>query len=196
MLLSTPSRCSVSRPTCHCQQATLRAARLGHRTHQHLPGGPEATRRLAVPGQPGPVVGLNGGGPCPEEKDRWGSRSSALIRAYGLPSYPGACWSPLNGTPRKCRLCHCVQCSEAVSVLLFGRAWLLSRHWDTRMSREQLAHSEQTAALQETLSISSQPSASAPTNTQRRLGSVSSSSLSLLFFMLPLCPLAAFSVWI
>lgn len=43
------------------------------------------------------------------------------------------------------------------------------------MSREQLVNSEQTAALQETLSISSQPSSSAPTNTQRVLGSVSSS---------------------
>ncbi|KAI3377710.1 hypothetical protein L3Q82_008866 [Scortum barcoo] len=70
-----------------------------------------------------------------------------------------------------------------------GRALLLSGHWDTRMSREQLAHSEQTAAPQETLSISSQPSASAPTNTQRRLGSVSSSSLSPLFdaFVSPGC---------
>lgn len=57
--------------------------------------------------------------------------------------------------------------------LLFGRAWLLSMLWDSRMSREQLVNSEQTAALQETLSTSSQPHSSAPTNTQRILGSVS-----------------------
>lgn len=109
------------------------------------------------------------------------SRSSALLRAYGLPSYPGACWSPLNGTPHKSRLCQCVRRSEAVPVLLFGRDLLLGGHWDTRMSKEQLAHSEQTAAPQETLSISSLPSSSAPTNTQRRLGSISFPSHSILF---------------
>lgn len=173
-----------------------RASWLGHQPHQHLPGHSEVTRRLAMLDQVRPVVGLNGGGLCPKEKDWWRSRSSALIRAYGLPNYPGACWSPLNGTPRKSRLCHYVQCSEAVSVLLFGRGWLLSGHWDTRTSRKQLAHSEQTAAPQETLSISSQPSSPAPTNTQR-LGLVSSSSLSPPFlFLLPLCSLAGFSVCI
>lgn len=64
-----------------------------------------------------------------------------------------------------------VCCSGTMSVLPFGRVWLLSGHWDTRMNREQLAHSEQTAALQETFSMSSQSSSSAPTNTQKRLGS-------------------------
>lgn len=63
------------------------------------PGASEVAHKLAVPGQDGPVVGLNEGGLCPEEKPRRRSRSSALITAYGLPSYPGACWSPLNGTP-------------------------------------------------------------------------------------------------
>lgn len=178
MLLSAPPQCSVSKPTCHCHQATRRASRLGHRAHQHLPGGPKVTRGLAMPGQARPLAGLNGGGLCLEERGWWWSRISTLIRAYGLTRYPGACWSPLNGTPCKNRLCHCVRCSKALSVPLFGRAWLLSGLWDTRMSREQLAHSEQTAAPQETLSISSKHSSSAPTNTQRRLGSVSSSSLS------------------
>lgn len=125
-------------------------------------------------------------------KSRRRSRSSALLRAYGLPSYPGACWSPLNGTPHKSRLCQCVRRSEAVPVLLFGRDLLLGGHWDTRMSKEQLAHSEQTAAPQETLSISSLPSSSAPTNTQRRLGSISFPSHSILFaaFVSPGCLLS------
>lgn len=119
--------------------------------------------------------------------------TEAQIRPYALHSYPGACWSPLNETPHKNSHCHCVRCSEALSVLV-GRARLLGGHWDARMSGEQLAHSEQTAALQATLSISSQPSSPAPTNTRRRLGSVSSPSSSSV--VLPLCPLAAFSVWI
>lgn len=81
--------------------------------------------------------------------------------------------------------------SEAVPVL-FGRDLLLGGHWDTRMSKEQLAHSEQTAAPQETLSISSLPSSSAPTNTQRRLGSISFPSHSILFaaFVSPGCLLS------
>lgn len=116
-------------------------------------------------------MGLNGGELCPAEKDRFTRRSFVLIRAYGPPSYPAACWSPLNGTPHKNRLFHWVCCSEAVSVLPFGRGWLLSGHWDTRMNREQLAHSEQTAALQESFCMSSQTSSSAPTNTLKTLGS-------------------------
>lgn len=40
VLISAPPECSVSRPTCHCQQATSRASRLENQAHQHPPGGP------------------------------------------------------------------------------------------------------------------------------------------------------------
>lgn len=33
-----PPRCSVSRPTCNCQQAASSACGLGRQAHQHLPG--------------------------------------------------------------------------------------------------------------------------------------------------------------
>lgn len=39
VLLSAPPQCSVSRPTCHCQQAASRASRLGNQAHQHPPRG-------------------------------------------------------------------------------------------------------------------------------------------------------------
>lgn len=79
-------------------------------------------------------------------------------------------------------LCQSVHRSEAAPVLHFGRPWPLSGHWDTRKSREQLVHSKQTAALQETLSMSSQPGSSASTNTWKTLRSGSLPHL-LLFFI-------------
>lgn len=96
---SASPQCSVSRPTCHCQPLASGASRLGLQAHQHLPGVPEATRRLAVPGRAAPVVGLNGGGLCPEEKDEEGAEGSALFRAYGLPKLSRSLlitseWSP------------------------------------------------------------------------------------------------------
>lgn len=48
----------------------------GHRAHQHLPGDPEVTRRVAVPGQAGPAVGVNVGGFYPKEKGCGRNRSS------------------------------------------------------------------------------------------------------------------------
>lgn len=133
-----PPHCSVSKPACHCQQATRGPSRQGHQAHQRLPGDHEVTRRLAVPGRPGPVVGLNGGELCPEEKDWWRSRSSALIRAYGLSSYPGACWPPLNGTPRKSSLCHCVQSSKAVTFPSFWQS-LAAQHALRRQNEQRTA---------------------------------------------------------
>ncbi|KAA8596064.1 hypothetical protein FQN60_011355 [Etheostoma spectabile] len=43
------------KPTCHCQQAVRKASSLGHQAHQHFPGGPEVTRRVAVPGEHRPI---------------------------------------------------------------------------------------------------------------------------------------------
>lgn len=193
---SAPPRCSVSKPTCHCQQAARRASRLGHQAHQHLPRGSRGCPKASRAGSGRSSRGVEW---------RWtvsrGKNTDEVAEALPWLQHMvspvilepvGHLWM---GPPRKSRLCRCVQCSEAVPVLLFGRAWLLSGFWDTRMSREQLAHSEQTAALQETLSVSFEPSSSAPTNTRRRLGLLSSSSLFPLF-SLALCPLAGFSVWI
>lgn len=53
------------------------------------------------------------------------------------------------------------------------------------MSREQLVNSEQTAALQETLSMSSQPSLSSP---QTHKGDLASVLLSPLFFAVFVSP--------
>lgn len=191
-----PPRCSVSKPTCHCQQAARRASRLGHQAHQHLPRGFRGCLQASRAGSGRSSRGVEW---------RWTvSRGKTLTKEQKLgPDYsiwsPQLSWSLLVTSEWdplvKAGFVAVCKYSEAVSVLLFGRAWLLSRFWDTRMSREQLAHSEQTATPRETLSISFKPSSSAPTNTRRRLGSLSSPSLFPLF-SLALCPLAGFSVWI
>lgn len=93
----------------------------GHRADQRLPGGPEVGRGLAVLGRAVTLVGSRGGGLCAREKGRGRrSRSFVPIRAYAVPGYPAARRSPLNGTLRKSRHCDRVQCSAALSVLLFG----------------------------------------------------------------------------
>lgn len=82
---------------------------LGHQAHPHLPGGSEATRGRAVPGQAGPVVGLKRGGLYPEEKGPLRPRSSALVGTYGLYSILEPDGHPrMEPLVKKSRLCHCV----------------------------------------------------------------------------------------
>lgn len=92
-----------------------RESRVRHQAFQCLVQGHEVAYSLAMLGWPVPGTRWNRRRWCPEEK----GRRSALIKAYGLSTYPGACWPPLNGISRKSRLCHRLQCGEAESPLVF-----------------------------------------------------------------------------
>lgn len=80
-----------------------------------------------------------------------------------------------------------------VFFLLFGKAWLLSEPWDSRMNREQLVNSEQTAALQETLHVLPAWLIDTHKHTVEAWLGVPHSFRS---FLVHLCPLAGFLVWI
>lgn len=67
--------------------------------------------------------------------------------------------------PRKSRLCRGMRCSTAVSFSLSCWQGPASRRASGQQI-EQLVNSEQTAALQESPSMFSQPGSSTPTNTQ------------------------------
>lgn len=77
-------------------------------------------------------------GDCSQEK----GRSSALMKAYGPSTYPGACWPPLNGiSAEKQALSPFAVWRGCVSARLFGSAR------ESRENSEQLVSSEQTVAL-------------------------------------------------
>lgn len=101
-----------AKPTCHHQHDIESKT---PSQHESLFWGHQVTYRLAMLGQPVLGMRFNKRRLCPEEK----GRSSTLIGAYGLSTYPGACWPLLNGISRKSWLCHCLQCGEAVSPSVF-----------------------------------------------------------------------------
>lgn len=194
VLLSAPAQCSVSRPTCHCQWVTSRASRLGLQAHQHLPGVPEATCRLSVPGQARAVVGSNGGGLCPEEKAEEGAEALPCLEHMVFPAIlepVGHLWmEPLTkaGFVSVCavvKLCLSFFLAETCCSVGTGTREWAKNSWP--IQSRLLPHRKP----------SPYPLCLAHQHPQTHRGDLAL-FLSLLtpFFLLPLCPLAAFSVWI
>lgn len=160
-------------PTCHHQQDIQSKM---PSQHPSLFWGHEVTYRLAMLGRPVPGMRFNKRRLCPQEK----GRSSTLIGAYGLSTYPGACWPLLNGISRKSRLCHCLQCGEAVSPSIFLAA-LETPEWRVN-----------SWSVQNRLLPCRKPSVYPPSQllvTHGRLGLMSYSLV-----LVPLCPLDGFLV--
>lgn len=180
--------CFVSKRTCHCQQAAHRASRPGHQAHQHFPGGPEVTRRLAVPGQAGPVVGLRRMPDEVAEALPWLEHMvSPVISGPG-----GHLWMEALMKAGFVTVCSVVRLRLSFFLAELGRS----------VGSGTAEWAENSWPIQSRLLPCRKPSPCPPslahqhpqTHRQTRLGSVSSSVPS--FFLLPSCPLDAFLVWI
>lgn len=139
--------CSVSKPTYHHRDlrrnlgfvgGAARESRVRHRHYSMPLQGPWDRLQPSRAGWARPPARGGGNRRRPEET----GRSSALMKAYGLSTYPGACWPPLNGISGKRQaLSPFAVWRGCVSACLFGSAV------DSRANSEQLVSSEQTVAL-------------------------------------------------
>lgn len=124
--LGRPTPCGARSvgPHVFASGTSCQPSRPGHESINTSLGGFQVTHGAAVPDRPGQVVGFNGGGLCPEEKD--GLRME--VGAYGLCSIQEACWSPRNRTPTpsliKAAFVSHVCCSEPIYLAFWRRVCL------------------------------------------------------------------------
>lgn len=168
----SPTWYTISRPMCQWQEAVSLKSRLRHCPHQQYCGGSLGHPQASHAGWPLSVLRRSllkmeeQQKPCPT----WSIWS---------PQCPAACLHPWMD-PLDNSLCRCMHCRQ-----WFWQSRALQQASGLRMSREQLFHSEQTAALWDALSMSSLLPHQHP-QTLRGTWLLLSLSVSAL------CPLAAF----